>query len=352
MSRRSSVRRMRQAISPRFATRTLSNTIIPDEHLEGRWVVGVAWIVELRTIRDEHDDVHGGLHLHILAGAAQTIGEGEAAVGGDGHIHEEIDVVGEIALADTERLVLRQRQEIAVAAGVHGSLFQIIAHAIGFGRAGPAQRIVPPHRVGDDFGQHIARGRQQLRAAAQVNIALLANGIHRAVAIGNILRVEEQGVGGLIALEIDDPQPLSAAQGVDPILAGPDEVSKHGLARMEFAGPFHGIHAPSERPHRRYKSVFAKPRTFSDREYLQKSSAATGGALPSPILTGLLGYSTAVFKGCGQVCSSTSVSISKRRSTAAPALAFAGSKTSVPSSATDTLLTTSTWSARCRSPTT
>src|SRR5208282_2859734 len=133
--RRSSVRKIRQAISPRFATRTLANVGIPDEHFERRGVVGVARIVELRTIRDEHDDIHGRPHLYILTRAAHTICEREAAVRGDRDIHEEVDVVGKVALAEAKRIVLRQRQEIAIAAGMHRPFFQIVTDGIRFGRA-------------------------------------------------------------------------------------------------------------------------------------------------------------------------------------------------------------------------
>src|SRR5580658_4755620 len=90
--------------------------------------------------------------------------------------------------------------------------------------------------------------------------------------------------------------------------------------------------------HCRYSSVFANPRTFSGQKLRQKSSFCTGADLRSCMRTGALGYSAAGFNGCGQVCKSTSVSISKRKSTDAPARELRASKVMLPSSAMDTLL--------------
>src|SRR6266702_6863163 len=107
ISRRLSVRKIRHAISPRFATRTLCHITVPNEHLERGRVVGIARIVELRAIGDEHDDVDLGLHFDIVTRAGEAVGESQSAVGGDRHVHEEIDVMSQIALSESQRIVMR-----------------------------------------------------------------------------------------------------------------------------------------------------------------------------------------------------------------------------------------------------
>ena len=104
------------------------------------------------------------------------------------HVHEEIDVVGEIALGQSEALVLRDREQIAVAARVHGPLLERVAHRVRLGRTSSAQRVVPAHRVGDDFGQNAALGRQQRRAHAQIDVALLRAWCPRRLSLCGIVR--------------------------------------------------------------------------------------------------------------------------------------------------------------------
>jgi len=77
----------------------------------------------------------------------------------------------------------------AVAACVHVPLFEGIAHHVALGRAGAAQRVVAPARVGHDGEQHGAVGRNQFRASGEVNIALLLNRILGAVAVRVVVRV-------------------------------------------------------------------------------------------------------------------------------------------------------------------
>src|ERR1700730_14975683 len=76
-----SVRRMRQAISPRLATRTLRNmgrlsrrAAVPDENADGGGVVRVAGVIELRAVRDEANDVGLGAKLDVLATGGDSVG--------------------------------------------------------------------------------------------------------------------------------------------------------------------------------------------------------------------------------------------------------------------------------------
>src|SRR5258708_6482553 len=114
---------MRQAIAPRLAMRTRWNMAplrspLPDEQADRRWVVSVAGVIELRTIRDEHEHVHLGAHLDVASGARHAVGKGEAAFQRDWHVHEEVDVARQVALAHAPS-VTRKREEEAVAAVVH-----------------------------------------------------------------------------------------------------------------------------------------------------------------------------------------------------------------------------------------
>src|SRR5580692_3157327 len=71
MPSRRSVRRMRQAMAPRLAINTLSNTRAleprPDQYPYGCRIVGVAGIVQLRAVGDQHQHVDVRAHLHIAA---------------------------------------------------------------------------------------------------------------------------------------------------------------------------------------------------------------------------------------------------------------------------------------------
>src|SRR2546425_10904292 len=80
---RSSVRTMRQAIAPRLAIRTLRNISgsgTPNQKFDGRRVVGIAGIVQLRAVRNEGDHIHMLDKLDVLAGRRKTVGEVQCAV--------------------------------------------------------------------------------------------------------------------------------------------------------------------------------------------------------------------------------------------------------------------------------
>ncbi len=81
---------------------------------------------------------------NVLAGRRQSVFERQAALGRDGHVHEEIDVVPDVPLRQSVLLVLGNRQHVAIAAGVHRLLFERIAYRVAFRRAGAADRIVTP----------------------------------------------------------------------------------------------------------------------------------------------------------------------------------------------------------------
>src|ERR1700723_3388092 len=86
-----SVRMMRQAITPRLAIRTLSNTLqfrpVADDHLHGGGIIRVAWIVQLRAVADQCDDVHLRTHFHVLSRFGNAVFKSQAAFRGYRHVH-------------------------------------------------------------------------------------------------------------------------------------------------------------------------------------------------------------------------------------------------------------------------
>jgi len=134
---------------------------------------------------------------------------------------KKLDVMAEVALGHSQRIVLRQRQEITIAAGVHGPFFQVIAHGVRFRSAGTAQRVMSTHRICDDLRQHVARGREAASSRNSSTHCLARGSYPRRCSVGNVRRIEEQRVGSLVALQVDDAQSLAAPQCIDPIVAGP-----------------------------------------------------------------------------------------------------------------------------------
>src|SRR4051812_16357014 len=49
------------------------------------------------AVADQHQHVPLGAHLDVLAGGGHAVGEGQPAVLGERHVHEEVDVVPELA---------------------------------------------------------------------------------------------------------------------------------------------------------------------------------------------------------------------------------------------------------------
>ena len=58
--------------------------------------------------------------------------------------------------------------------------------------------------VGDDGQQRVALRSTSARAGGEVDVALRADRVLRAVALGVVVGVVEQGVDGLVALQVDD----------------------------------------------------------------------------------------------------------------------------------------------------
>src|ERR1700761_7241291 len=95
---------MRHAMAPRLAIRTFLNmearVRIPDQHLDRGGVVRVAWIVQLRTVGDNKQRVHLGTQFNVFTRVGNAVSEGELAGRSDWNVHEEVDVRGEVTLAE------------------------------------------------------------------------------------------------------------------------------------------------------------------------------------------------------------------------------------------------------------
>ncbi len=74
------------------------------------------------------------------------------------------------------------------------------------GGARTAERVVPAAVVGHDGEEHVAFGRDQARSGREVDVALLADGVDRAVAIARIDGRVEERIDRLVALEVDDAE--------------------------------------------------------------------------------------------------------------------------------------------------
>ncbi len=141
--------------------------------------------------------------------------------------------MGDVPFAEAELFVLVDRQHPAVAAGVHAALFEVVAHGITFRRAGTAEGIVTTTGIGDDL-QHggVFIGAQH-RPCGQVDVALLADGVHGAVALGRIFGAVKQGVSGLITFQIENTHGLARGDDTNEIITGIDDGAAHGTVEFE-----------------------------------------------------------------------------------------------------------------------
>lgn len=87
---------------------------------------------------------------------------------------------------------------------------------------------MPAHGVGDDLQHGIPRRGHQPGPDAEIDVALFADGIDRAVALGRIGGAVEEGVGGLIAFQIDDAEDLAGTDLVNPVITSGNDLAVAG----------------------------------------------------------------------------------------------------------------------------
>src|SRR5262245_28364143 len=91
---------IRQAISPRLATNTLSNMkLLADDDANGRGIETVTGVVDLRAVGDHYQRVHLRAHLEVLTWRRDPIDDPQAPIGLDRHVHEPVDVAGHVAFS-------------------------------------------------------------------------------------------------------------------------------------------------------------------------------------------------------------------------------------------------------------
>ena len=205
-----------------------------------RRVVGVAGVVELRAVGDQHQHVHLGAHLDVACPGAEMPSSNVSSPSGvTGTFMKKLMLLGRSRLF-MPLPVARQRQQEVVAAAVHVLLFQRVAHLVALGRAGAAQRVVAAAGVGDDRQQRPPFAGHQPRAGPQVEFALRADRVGRRCSARRGRGVEEQRVDRLVALEVDDAKDLAGLRALHPAArpAGSDDVDARA-ARVERA--FHEL---------------------------------------------------------------------------------------------------------------
>ena len=164
---------MRHAISPRFATRTLANTSDPGAPARTPLAGRHAGSHTRRRIGVGFQPLHGLLscgQLEITTsmsvsaristytpGRGDAVDDVEMAVGGDGHVHEEVDVGDEVALAHA---VAREPVEEVVAAVVHGPRVLPNRHVL-LSRCTRRRGVVATARVATIVASTVALARQQ-----------------------------------------------------------------------------------------------------------------------------------------------------------------------------------------------
>ena len=214
---------IRQAISPRLAMRMIGALKVlvcrlPYQDAHRCRVVGVARVVELRAVRDQADHVDLCPHLDVAARCRNPVLETQAPIRRDWNIHKEIDVRPDVRLPHAFAPGL-DAGEKRVTAGVHRFLVMGVAHRIALPGTGSAKSVVAAAGIGRDRQQPRAVDRVKPRPGAQVDIARVADRRGRTVAVGRIMRTEEERIGGLVALKIDNAQGRAGWDRAHPVVA-------------------------------------------------------------------------------------------------------------------------------------
>ncbi len=94
---------------------------------------------------------------------------------------------------------------------------------------------MPAAGVGGDFQHRVVAVGAQHRAGGEVDVALFADGVHGAVTLGAVVGIEEQGVGGLVAFQIQNPDRLAFFHHFQKVVAGGDGLPEGGVFGFQNA---------------------------------------------------------------------------------------------------------------------
>src|SRR5690606_17701115 len=87
--------------------------------------------------------------FHVTTWCREPVLEAKPSLGRERNVHEEVDIAGNVALAQG-RMVLGQLEQEVVTTVVHELLAQRVSHLIRLGRARATQRAVATARIGND----------------------------------------------------------------------------------------------------------------------------------------------------------------------------------------------------------
>ncbi len=96
-------------------------------------------VVDLRAVGHQHERVDLGAQREPATGCGESVDDAEGAVRIDRHVHEEVDVADQIALAES---VFRALGEEVLDARVLVAGVMAVAEGVGFLRAGSADGVV------------------------------------------------------------------------------------------------------------------------------------------------------------------------------------------------------------------
>ncbi len=93
--------------------------------------------------------------------------------------------------------------------------------------------------VGDDLEQRVARLREQGTAGRQIQVALFADRVDGAIALARIVGIEKQGVGRLVAFEVEYAHSATGLQARYVVVAGADGTAAERIPGLQFTGLEH-----------------------------------------------------------------------------------------------------------------
>ena len=105
--------------------------LVPDQDARRSGVVAVAGVVELGAVGNQAEDVPLSGHFDVAARGGDAVCKFQAAVRGDGNVHEKVDIGNEVPDAHRDGGFAESEQK-AVPAAVHELLVQAVADGVAF----------------------------------------------------------------------------------------------------------------------------------------------------------------------------------------------------------------------------
>ena len=180
--------------------RAACNLMPADHNADWGRIVAVTRVVHLWTIRQNSEHIALGSQIDKVAWDRSIGCHTCAAIGFNGHLHEEINVADDGKAVEAVAFELLEEVCIATVGPVNAVTQPIVSFA-----AAAVDSIVLPQRIFDDSEQGHSTVGIEHRATADVNAALNFDGVHRAVSIGEIGGVVAEKINCLLPFEVNDP---------------------------------------------------------------------------------------------------------------------------------------------------